>query len=112
MCDNPNHHDQEDCENARSEVMSRIAEAPDEDLASMLVTSGLAFIDAHSQVGTITPFMMNYMELMNAFAKRIGDPDLDEIVERVTADFHSALIVFEAEFEAWRSATEDLGEGA
>lgn len=112
MCANPEHHSDEDCENTRNEVMERIAKAPDEDLASMLVTSGLAFIDAHSQVGTITPFMVNYMELMNLFAKRIGNADLDEIVERVTADFHAALIVFEAEYEAWRSASEDLGEGA
>lgn len=111
MCANPEHHSDEDCESSRDKIMNAIAEASDESLAPMITSAAFALIDAHSKMGMVTPILANFVEMMVAFAKRIDDPDLTEISDEVSEQFHSALIVFEAEYEAW-SASEGLGEGA
>lgn len=110
MCANPEHHG-EDCENNRDKIMNAIASARRKDLAPMIASAAFALIDAHSRMGMVTPILANFVEMMVAFAKRIDDPDLTEISVDVSEQFHSALIVFEAEYEAW-SASEGLGEGA
>ena len=111
MCANPEHHSDEECESSRDRIMNAIANSRRKDLAPMIASAAFALVDAHSTAGVITPLMSNFVEMMVAFAKRIDDPDLTEISNDVSEKFHSALIVFEAEYEAW-SASNELGEGA
>ena len=111
MCANPEHHSDEECQSSREKIMNAIANSRRKDLAPMIASAAFALVDAHSTAGVITPLMSNFVEMMVAFAKRIDDPDLTEISDEVSAKFHSALIVFEAEYEAW-SASNELGEGA